>query len=87
MSHPDYVCTLRKSLYGLKHAPRAWHVKIAEYLVTIGFHMANADCSFHVHRSEIGIMVISICVDDVIIVGDSDVEVKTVKVSSNKNMR
>ena len=23
-SHPDYICPLNKSLYGLKHAPRAW---------------------------------------------------------------
>ncbi|GJX79242.1 ribonuclease H-like domain-containing protein, partial [Tanacetum coccineum] len=23
-SHPDYVCHLQRSLYGLKKAPRAW---------------------------------------------------------------
>jgi len=46
MSHPYYVCKLRKALYGLKQALRAWHDKIAEYLVTIGFRMSDADHSF-----------------------------------------
>ena len=79
MDHPDYVCRLRKALYGLKQAPRAWHDKIAEYLVTIGFHMASADHSLYVRRSETGIVVITIYVDDLIVAGDSDVEVENVK--------
>jgi hypothetical protein len=48
MSHPYYVCRLHKALYGLKQASRAWHDKIAEYLVTIGFHMSDADHSLYV---------------------------------------
>ena len=79
VDHPDYVCRLRKALYGLKQAPRAWHDKIAEYLVTIGFHMASADHSLYVRKSETGIVVITIYVDDLIVAGDSDVEVENVK--------
>jgi hypothetical protein len=79
MSHPDYVCRLRKALYGLKQAPRAWHDKIVEYFVTIDFHMLDADHSFYVCKSDEGIMVITIYVDDLIVGGDNEKEVEHVK--------
>jgi hypothetical protein len=79
MSHPNYVCRLRKTLYGLKQALRAWHDKIAEYLVTIGFRMSDADHSFYVHKSDEGIVVITIYVDDLIVGGDNEKEVEHVK--------
>lgn len=79
MGHPDYVCRLRKALYGLKQVPRSWHDKIVEYLVTFGFHMANANHSLYVHRSETSIVVITIYVDDYIVAGDNDVAVEEVK--------
>ena len=41
--HLQHVCKLKKALYGLKQASRAWHERIAAYLVSIGFHMADAD--------------------------------------------
>jgi hypothetical protein len=79
MNHPNYVCRLRKALYGLKQAPRAWHYKIAEYLVTIGFRMSDADRSFYVRKSDEGIVVITIYVDDLIVGGANEKEIEHVK--------
>ena len=75
----NYVCRLRKALYGLKQAPRAWHDRIVEYLVSVGFCRAHADHSLYVHESDAGIVVITIYVDDLIIVGDSAIEIDRVK--------
>ncbi|MCO5570025.1 hypothetical protein L7F22_023739 [Adiantum nelumboides] len=72
--HPDYVCKLRRALYGLKQALRAWHDKIAQYLITIGFHMADANHSLYVQKTDAGIVIITIYVDDLIIGALEDVE-------------
>ena len=78
-SHPNYVCRLCKALYGLKQAPRAWHDTIAVYLMSVGFCRAHADHSLYVWESDTGIVVITIYVDDLIIVGDSAMEIDHVK--------
>ncbi|MCO5613377.1 hypothetical protein L7F22_067653 [Adiantum nelumboides] len=56
--HPNYVCKLQKALYGLKQSPWAWHDKIAQYLITIGFHMADADHSLYVQKTDAKIVII-----------------------------
>jgi hypothetical protein len=33
----DYVCKLKKALYGLKHAPRSWYSRLDKYLQQAGF--------------------------------------------------
>jgi hypothetical protein len=33
----DYVCRLKKSLYGIKQAPRAWYYRLDRYLHQQGF--------------------------------------------------
>ena len=78
-SHPGYVCRLRKALYGLKQAPRAWHDRIAKYLMSVGFCKAHADHSLYVHESDAGIVVITIYVDELIIMGDSGMDIDHVK--------
>nr|GEY63430.1 ribonuclease H-like domain-containing protein [Tanacetum cinerariifolium] len=36
-AHPDYVCLLQRSLYGLKQASRAWFQRFASYITRAGF--------------------------------------------------
>ena len=79
VNHPSYVCKLKKALYGLKQAPRAWHARIVAYLVSLGFHMADADHSLYVRKDEHGIVIICIYVDDLIVGGDNEAEIEHVK--------
>jgi len=70
---------LKKTLYGLKQAPKAWLNKIGQYLVTSEFQTSNADFSLYVKKTDHGIVVIIIYVDDLIIKGDSDVDIFDLK--------
>jgi hypothetical protein len=38
-----HVCRLKKLLYGLKHAPRAWYGRIDSFLTSLGFIKNSAD--------------------------------------------
>ena len=67
LDHQNHVCKLEKALNGLNQAPQAWHEWIAQYLVTIGFVMANGDHSLYLCKSEIGLVFVTIYVDDFII--------------------
>lgn len=53
--------------------------RIADYLMHIGFHMSHADHSLYVCKSDDGIVLITIYVDDLIIVGDSETKTEHVK--------
>jgi hypothetical protein len=66
---------LKKALYGLKQAPRAWSNKIGRYLITSGFQTSNADFSLYVKKTDHGIVVIIIYVDDLIITRDSNANI------------
>jgi len=62
-THPNLVCRLKKSLYGLKQTLRAWLDKIGQYLVTSGFQTSNVDFSLYVKKTDHGIIVIIIYVE------------------------
>ena len=51
-SHLEYVCKLKKALYVLKQAPRAWYGKITEYLYFCGYLASNSDVSLFVKNKE-----------------------------------
>jgi len=70
---------LKKALYGLKQAPRAWSDKISKYLISIGFQVSSSDSSLYVKKTERGIVVIVIYVDDLIVTGDSGHDIASVK--------
>jgi hypothetical protein len=51
-THPQLVCQLNKSLYGLKQVSRVWYHCVASYLVPLGFVEAKSDTSLFVYRRD-----------------------------------
>ena len=76
----DYVCLLRKALYGLKQSPRAWFRLIAEVLVDFDFQQSESDPCIFVHKNANGERTyIDLYVDDLIIAGDNEDDISTIK--------
>jgi hypothetical protein len=61
---PYYVCLLRKSLYGLRQAPRLFTKELTAHLVAMGFVGACDPCVFVLKSSDHGIMFVAFFVDD-----------------------
>ena len=66
-THPTHVCKLKKSLYGLKHAPRTWFLRFTAYLHTLGFVSSKSDSSLFIFRSSTATAYILLYVDDIIL--------------------
>lgn len=68
---PGKVCRLRKSLYGLRQAPRQWFAKLSDALRKFGFVQSYADYSlFSYQQGNVSLHVL-VYVDDLIIAGSS----------------
>ncbi|KAL2248429.1 UNVERIFIED_CONTAM: Retrovirus-related Pol polyprotein from transposon TNT 1-94 [Sesamum indicum] len=66
-SKPDFVCLLKKSLYGLKQSPRQWNKKFDSFMHSLKFNRSHYDhCLYfkHVHDSPIFLV---LYVDDMLI--------------------
>ncbi|KAF5447766.1 hypothetical protein F2P56_033290 [Juglans regia] len=68
---PHHVYHLRRSLYGLRQAPRAWFSRLTDKLITYGFTGSKSDVSLFIYCKEPIIIFILIYVDDLIITGSS----------------
>ena len=68
-SSPHDVFKLRRSLYGLKKAPRAWFEKFRSTLLSFSFTQSQYDSSLFLHTSTSGIVILLVYVDDIIIIG------------------
>ena len=65
--HDDFK--LRRSLYGLNQAPRAWFEKFYSTLLSFSFTQSQYDSSLFLHTSTLGIVILLVYVDDIIITG------------------
>ena len=75
---PTYVCKLHKALYGLKQAPRGWFEKLRVALLTWGFHNSVSDTSLFYSHKHGQMLLLLVYVDDILITGDSQVDVQQV---------
>ena len=70
-TRPSYVCHMRKAIYGLRQAPRAWYTKFTAYLLELGFEISKADPSLFVLQTASIITYLLLYVDDIILTGNN----------------
>ena len=73
------MCQLKKSLYGLKQARRAWNAKIAQQLRRMGFATSKSDSSLLIWKGRLGPVSILLYVDDLVITSADLGEIDRVK--------
>ena len=74
------VCKLRKSLYGLKEAPRQWYHKFDTFMRSQGFKHSNENPCLYVKKPRDGQLIMLILyVDDMLIAGHSKKDIAELK--------
>ncbi|GJR72653.1 retrovirus-related pol polyprotein from transposon TNT 1-94 [Tanacetum coccineum] len=64
--NPNHVYKLKKSLYRLKQAPRAWYDLLLKFLLSQEFSKGTMDPTLFVRRQDKDILLVQIYVDDII---------------------
>nr|XP_020191079.1 uncharacterized mitochondrial protein AtMg00810-like [Aegilops tauschii subsp. strangulata] len=64
---PEHVCRLAKSLYSLKQALRAWFLRFAGFLKTLGFAGTRSDSSLFVYMHGTEMTFLLLYVDDIVL--------------------
>lgn len=70
-SSPLHVCLLRRSLYGLRQAPRAWYDSLCGALESFGLARSKADSSLFTYHHASDCLYVLAYVDDLIVTGSS----------------
>ena len=84
---PDQVCKLRKGLYGLKQSPRLWNKRINDYLTDNQFKRCVSDpCIYYRHYAEKDFDLLSIWVDDIVIIAPLS-RIETIKKTLSKEFK
>ncbi|CAL1409091.1 unnamed protein product [Linum trigynum] len=75
--HPTHVCRLRKAIYGLRQAPRAWYTALISFLLEFGFQKTKSDASLFVyHRSGV-LLYFLVYVDDLLLTSNDSAALST----------
>ncbi|MFN0318528.1 MAG: reverse transcriptase domain-containing protein [Burkholderiales bacterium] len=70
------VCKLKKALYGLHEAPKAWNDEITKFMLGQGLHRSKVDPGLYYTKDKPGAMLIGLWVDDLVITGTDAKRVK-----------
>ena len=79
------VCRLKKSLYGLKKAPRAWYAKMDSFLLDTGFCRCHSDPNVYTKKVGNHLIILVLYVDDLILTGSDPKLLTHVKSSLKQN--
>ncbi|PKU75693.1 Retrovirus-related Pol polyprotein from transposon TNT 1-94 [Dendrobium catenatum] len=86
---PDHVCHLRKSIYGLRQAPRQWYTTFTKHLIQLGFQYSTADPSLLTFKRDSTLIFLLVYVDDILVTGNNEVLLSDIlsKLHSKFNMK
>jgi hypothetical protein len=70
--YPHRVYKLRKVMYGLKYAPRAWYDRLRGFLFERCFNMGKVDQTLFLLRQGKEILIVQVYVDDIFFGGSSN---------------
>jgi hypothetical protein len=79
MQDSSLVCQLKKSLDGLKKAPREWFSKMESYLLSHKFLRCKLDLNVYILRTDDSLLLIVFYVDDFLITDCSNLAIATIK--------
>lgn len=78
------VLRLRKALYGLRQAPRAWHSKLDASLVSLGFDRCPMEHGVYKRKTGNDLLLVGVYVDDLIVTGSKDTDIEEFKAQMGK---
>jgi hypothetical protein len=73
------VLRLRKALYGLRQAPRAWNVKLDSMLRRMGFEQSPHEAAVYRWGNGGNVLLVGVYIDDLVITSTKDAEVAAFK--------
>jgi hypothetical protein len=69
----NHVYRLKKALYGLKKAPRAWYGRIDNFLMSLGFTKSIADYNLYFKVMNDELVILLLYVDDLFLIGEENI--------------
>jgi hypothetical protein len=78
------VLHLRKALYGLHQAPRAWNEKLDQTLMSLGFLRCPSELAIYTRRRNESRLIIGVYVDDLVVTGELQKVIESFKSEMGK---
>jgi hypothetical protein len=75
----DQILRLKKALYGLRQAPRAWYAKLHTSLIALSFKCSDHEHAVYTRHTTRQPLVIGMYVDDLLIARPVDDDISTFK--------
>ena len=66
-SKADWVCHLKKSLYGLKQSPRQWYLRFDIFMLKQKYQRCNLDCCVYFKEDSWMMVYLDLYVNDMLI--------------------
>ena len=78
LSKPNHVCRLKKAIYGLKQALRAWYTALKNAILQLGFYNSKADSTLFIYSQGSTLCYFLVYVDNLVITGNNSIFVASI---------